>query len=106
MERAIAVSREENDVLGEAAAQSALSTTYLSIGTSAALELADAAGTLGDWLTGLLAAARLKTSLHGCGIDAPDITALATAAAGQWTGSFNPRAVAAADLAALYEAAR
>jgi len=67
---------------------------------------ADAAGTLGDWLTGLLATARLKTSLHGLGIEAPDVAALAAAAAGQWTGSFNPRAVAAADLAALYEAAR
>jgi alcohol dehydrogenase len=67
---------------------------------------ADAAGTLGDWLTGLLATARLKTSLHGLGIEAPDVAALAAAAAGQWTGSFNPRALAAADLAALYEAAR
>ena len=64
------------------------------------------AATLADWLTGLLATARLKTSLHGCGIDAPDISALAAAAASQWTGGFNPRPVAAADLAALYEAAR
>ena len=66
----------------------------------------EAGSTLADWLTGLLATARLKTSLHGCGIDAPDISALAAAAASQWTGGFNPRPVAAADLAALYEAAR
>ena len=66
----------------------------------------EAGSTLADWLTGLLATARLKTSLHGCGIEAPDISALAAAAASQWTGGFNPRPVAATDLAALYEAAR
>jgi len=66
----------------------------------------EAGTTLADWLTGLLATARLQTSLHGCGIDAPDISALAAAAASQWTGGFNPRPVTATDLAALYEAAR
>ncbi len=68
---------------------------------------ADEAGTtLADWLTGLLAAARMKTSLRACGIDAPDVPALAAAAAQQWTAGFNPRPVTPADLAALYEAAR
>ena len=68
---------------------------------------ADEAGaTLADWLTGLLAAAQLKTSLRACGIDAADVPALAAAAATQWTAGFNPRAVTAADLADLYEAAR
>jgi len=68
---------------------------------------ADEAGaTLADWLTGLLAAARMKTSLRACGIDAPSIPALAAEAANQWTAAFNPRPVTAADLAALYEAAR
>ena len=66
----------------------------------------EAGTTLADWLTGLLATARLQTSLHGCGIDAPDVSALTAAAASQWTGGFNPRPVAATDLAALYEAAR
>lgn len=66
----------------------------------------DAGGTLADWLTGLLAAARLKTSLHGCGIETPDVPALAAAAALQWTSGFNPRPVTATDLASLYEAAR
>ena len=66
----------------------------------------EAGTTLADWLTGLLATARLQTSLHGCGINAPDVSALAAAAASQWTGGFNPRPVAATDLAALYEAAR
>ena len=68
---------------------------------------ADEAGaTLADWLTGLLAAAQLKTSLRACGIDTADVPALAAAAATQWTAGFNPRAVTAADLADLYEAAR
>ena len=68
---------------------------------------ADEAGaTLADWLTGLLAAAQLKTSLRACGIDAADVPALAAAAANQWTAGFNPRAVTAVDLADLYEAAR
>ena len=68
---------------------------------------ADEAGTtLADWLTGLLAASRMKTSLRACGIDAPDIPALAAKAAEQWTAGFNPRPVSATDLAALYEAAR
>ena len=68
---------------------------------------ADEAGaTLADWLTGLLAAAQLKTSLRACGIDAANVPALAAAAATQWTAGFNPRAVTAVDLADLYEAAR
>ena len=68
---------------------------------------ADEAGaTLADWLTGLLAAAQLKTSLRACGIDAANVPALAAAAATQWTAGFNPRAVTATDLADLYEAAR
>jgi len=67
---------------------------------------AEAGATLADWLTGLLAAAQLKTSLRACGIDATDVSALAAAAATQWTAGFNPRAVTAVDLADLYEAAR
>lgn len=66
----------------------------------------DAGATLADWLTGLLAAARMKTSLAACGVVAPDIPALAAGAATQWTAGFNPRPVTATDLAALYEAAR
>jgi len=66
----------------------------------------EAGATLADWLTGLLAAARMKTSLRACGIDTPDVAALAASAAQQWTAGFNPRPVTAADLAALYEAAR
>jgi len=67
----------------------------------------DAAGDrLAAWLASLLGAARLRASLTALGIAAPDVPALAAAAATQWTGGFNPRPVAVADLAALYEAVR
>ncbi len=61
---------------------------------------------LAAWLDELLAAAGLARSLAGLGITAPDMPALATAAAAQWTARFNPRPVTAADLASLYEAVR
>jgi len=67
---------------------------------------ADAAERLSTWLGDLLAAAGLGGSLTAIGIVAPDVPALAAAAATQWTASFNPRPVTAGDLAALYEAAR
>jgi alcohol dehydrogenase len=67
----------------------------------------EAAGArLAAWLDDLLRLARLKPSLSAAGLDAPDTTALAALAHTQWTAGFNPRPVAAADLAALYEAAR
>ena len=65
-----------------------------------------AAATLAAWLEALLAAAGLGRSLRDVGIAAPDIPVLAAAAATQWTGGFNPRPVTAADLVAIYEAAR
>ena len=74
------------------------------IGIAAAPAIAGAR--LADWLTDLLRASRLQTTLAACGIPAPDVSALAMLAAEQWTAGFNPRTVAAADLAALYEAAR
>ena len=68
---------------------------------------ADAAGErLARWLSDLLAAARLATSLTSAQVAAPETTRLAAQAASQWTADFNPRPVTAADLAALYEAAR
>ena len=74
------------------------------VGTAAPAEAAGAR--LADWITSLLTAAGLKTSLRGLGIADPDVPALAAGAAGQWTAGHNPRPVAATDLAALYEAAR
>ena len=68
---------------------------------------ADAAGErLARWLSDLLAAARLATSLTSAQVAAPETTRLAAQAASQWTADFNPRPVTATDLAALYEAAR
>jgi alcohol dehydrogenase len=70
-------------------------------------DLRSAAGdSLAVRLADLLAAGSLPMSLAAAGIAAPDIAALAAAAAEQWTGRFNPRPVAAADLAGIYEAAR
>jgi alcohol dehydrogenase len=67
---------------------------------------AEAADRLAAWLDELLAASGLGRSLHALGIDGPPTEPLAAAAADQWTAGFNPRPVAAADLALLYEAAR
>ena len=61
---------------------------------------------LAQWLAMLLRAAGLAESLTALDIATPDIGTLAQSAANQWTASFNPRPVAAADLARLYEAAR
>ena len=66
----------------------------------------DAAAALANWLDGLLAAAGLARSLTELGLANPDIPSLAKAASSQWTAGFNPRPVTAAELAAIYEAAR
>ncbi|MBM3954993.1 MAG: iron-containing alcohol dehydrogenase [Planctomycetes bacterium] len=76
-----------------------------------AAHLADEAGPptaerLAVWLESLVASSGLACRLADLGLATPDVTALATAAAGQWTAGFNPRPVATADLALLYEAAR
>ena len=74
------------------------------VGISAAP--AAAGDELAAWLSRLLAAAKLRTTLSALGIPAPDRPALAAAAATQWTGGFNPRPVGIDDFARLYEAAR
>jgi alcohol dehydrogenase class IV len=63
-----------------------------------------AAGALVARLEALLAAASLPTSLADCGVTPEAIPGLATEAAAQWTGEFNPRALSAADFADLYRA--
>jgi len=60
---------------------------------------------LAEWIAALRAAAGLAGSFRELGIDAPDVPALAEAAAGQWTAAFNPVVVGSADLATLYDAA-
>jgi len=74
------------------------------VGISAAP--AAAGDELAAWLSRLLAAAKLRTTLSALGIPAPDRPALAAAAATQWTGGFNPRPVGIDDFTRLYEAAR
>ena len=66
----------------------------------------EAADALADHVRQLLAAGRLAPTLAAAGITTAAVGSLATAAAEQWTARFNPRPVTAADLAALYEAAR
>lgn len=69
-----------------------------------------AAGSAGDalaaWLSGLLEASGMQTTLSGLALPAPDVAALAAMAAPQWTGGFNPRPLGVDDFARLYEAAR
>ncbi len=74
------------------------------IGIHAASETAG--DKLAAWLSRLLAASGLKTTLSALDIAAPDGPTLAAAAATQWTGGFNPRQASVDDLAHLYEAAR
>lgn len=61
---------------------------------------------LAEWLEDLLGTAKLARSLSPLGVSTPDIPSLASMAATQWTGGFNPRAVTTDDWSALYEAVR
>ncbi len=74
------------------------------IGIAAAPEAAG--DELAAWLSRLLAASGLHTTLSALAIPAADGPALAAAAATQWTGGFNPRQASIDDFAHLYEAAR
>lgn len=59
---------------------------------------------LAEWLEDLLGTAMLARSLRDLGITSPDVPALASMAATQWTGGFNPRSLSADDWQSLYEA--
>ena len=74
------------------------------VGIDAAPE--SAGDELAAWLSRLLAASGLHTTLSALGIPTLDGPTLAAAAATQWTGGFNPRPVGIDDFARLYEAAR
>jgi alcohol dehydrogenase len=63
---------------------------------------AGAAG-LADFLTGLIEAAGLKIRLDQCGVQQDKMPELASAAAKQWTGTFNPRAVDQESLMEIYQ---
>ncbi len=71
---------------------------YASLDSSNAAELAEK-------LESLLDLAGMTRSLSQCGVAHSSIPMLAREAARQWTASFNPRPVSAADFVRLYEAA-
>ena len=58
---------------------------------------------LADFVTGLVNAAGLKIKLDQCGVQQEQMSELAAAAAKQWTGTFNPRAVDQESLLGIYQ---
>lgn len=60
---------------------------------------------LADFVTELVAKAGLATKLSDLNVDQTQLTQLAAEASEQWTGTFNPRAVSAAELQSIYEKA-
>jgi alcohol dehydrogenase len=67
--------------------------------------LDEALEALVHWLEVLLNLAEMPRSLADCDVDRAMIPIMAQEAAKQWTATFNPRPVTAADFADLYEAA-
>lgn len=82
--------------------QELLAMTENSTGMPAA---SSGAGGLADFLTSLVEKAKLSTQLAGCGVEKEKLPELAGAAAKQWTGTFNPRAVDQDSLLSIYESA-
>jgi alcohol dehydrogenase len=76
----------------------AASRLYASLDSSSAESMADK-------LESLLDLAGMPRSLSQCGVTHASIPVLAREAAQQWTASFNPRHVSAADFARLYQTA-
>ena len=76
----------------------AASRLYASLDSSSADQLA-------DQLESLRGLAGLPGSLSQCGVKHSSLPGLAREAARQWTAAFNPRPIAAADFAGLYESA-
>jgi alcohol dehydrogenase len=56
-------------------------------------------------IVALLAAAEIPDSLKDCGVPRDKLSSLAEEASRQWTATFNPAKISAADFKALYEAA-
>ncbi|MFM1550199.1 MAG: iron-containing alcohol dehydrogenase [Lentisphaeria bacterium] len=77
-------------------------TIYLELATAAGLASIDA---LIDLLAGFVEVAPFPSNLAAAGVDADAIPTLAANAAEQWTGGFNPVAIAAPDFEDLYRAA-
>ena len=72
--------------------------TYRSLGINSAEALADR-------ITQLVSVAGLETRLANLGVEESQFEALASQAAQQWTGRFNPRAVDQQNLCELYQLA-
>lgn len=80
--------------------------TELVAGTAAASNNgASAHESLAAALEGFMDAADLPRDLAACGVDAGKVNVLSEEAAGQWTASFNPRDITAADFTGLYSRA-
>ena len=60
---------------------------------------------LAQALEALLDSAKMPRSLAKCGVDEAKLPVLCEEAAGQWTASFNPRDITAADFSTLYQKA-
>ena len=58
---------------------------------------------LAEFLTRVVSMAGLEVKLAALGVEQDKLQSLAVAAAGQWTGTFNPRAVDAESLLELYQ---
>ena len=56
-------------------------------------------------LEGFMDAAGMPRNLAACGVDEGKVNVLSEEAAGQWTASFNPRDITAADFEGLYSRA-
>ncbi|MBI3468618.1 MAG: iron-containing alcohol dehydrogenase [Planctomycetes bacterium] len=74
-------------------------------GSNGAPQPATGAAGLADYVSRLTAKAGLRSRLSECGVKYDDLPAMATDAAKQWTGGFNPRPVTEEDLLKLYESA-
>jgi len=92
------------------AAETYARTTYAQLAVDAGMVSAveppaDAVAKLAKRLGELLELAALPISLSACGVERSALSTLAEEAARQWTATFNPRTVAAADFATLYSEA-
>ena len=74
-------------------------------GRNGAPPVSSGADGLADFISQMSATAGLPAQLSARGIDEAKLPTLAEDAAKQWTGTFNPRKVGAAELLELYRAA-
>ena len=78
---------------------------YADLANDAGLNGDSPVDSLAEFLTKLIAASGQPTDLKSCGVSEDLIPRMATEAAQQWTGNFNPRPVDATSLEELYRCA-